>query len=62
MARQLIAIAQIAEYLVQEKTGMNSTCEWEKLGKACLRVVDLSSDELASILDEYRTTGSNSEY
>lgn len=55
-ARQLVAIAQIAEYLVQGKTGMNSTCEWEKLGEACLNIVHLSSDELADILSEYKTT------
>lgn len=54
-ARQLIAIAQIAEYLVQAKTGMNKSCEWGKLGDACLSIVHLSQDDLAKVLDDYRT-------
>lgn len=61
-SRQLIAIAQIAEYLVQQKTGLNLTCEWEKLGEACLNVVQLSSDELAEILEDYRSSDSDDEF
>lgn len=60
-ARQLIAIAQIAEYLVQQKTGLNRTCEWEKLGAACLNVIQLSNDDLTEILDEYISTDSDNE-
>lgn len=60
-SRQLIAIAQVAEYLVQQKTGMNRTCEWEKLGAACLNVIQLSNDELTEILDEYISTDSDDE-
>ena len=55
VSRQLIAIAQIAEYLVQEQTGMNKSCEWDKLGDACLNIVNLTREELADVLDEYRT-------
>jgi HD-like signal output (HDOD) protein len=54
VSRQLIAIAQIAEYLVQEQTGMNKSCEWDKLGDTCLNIVNLTREELADVLDEYR--------
>lgn len=49
-SRQLIAIAQVAEYLLQQKTGLTRNCEWLKLGDACLECLELtpeSLDELA---------------
>ena len=60
-ARQLIAIAQIAEYLVQETTGMNKSCEWGKLGDVCLSIVHLSQDGLADVLDDYRAAASGND-
>lgn len=46
-SRQLIALAEVAEHLIQKSTGMSQTHEWEKLGDACLRQLELDEDELA---------------
>lgn len=40
-SQYLVALAQLAEYLLQQSTGLNRTREWEKLGPACLAVLDL---------------------
>lgn len=53
-ARQLIAVTQTAEYLIQKCSGMSQTHEWDKLGNACMRVLDISSDELAALESEAR--------
>jgi len=52
--RQLIAVAQTAEFLIQEINGRNKTQEWGKLGAGCLRVLSLSDEELQSLLDDAR--------
>lgn len=57
-ARQLIAIAQVAEYLTQDETGQNTGREWGKMGEACLDILRLSHEDLDLILDEYRTAKS----
>jgi HD-like signal output (HDOD) protein len=47
----LIVIAQLAEHLLYEKTGMSRTFEWEKiaaLGKSVLAIGDLDIAELLS--------------
>lgn len=49
IARQLIAISQTAEHLIQQVSGLNQTHEWTKLGSACLQLLMISSDELASL-------------
>lgn len=48
-SRHLIAVAQLAEYLVQEKTAQSLTSEWGKLGADCLACLDLSEDELPEL-------------
>lgn len=48
-ARTLIAVCQVAEYLVTVVTGLSRTHEWEKLGATCLRVLGLDADQLAEI-------------
>lgn len=45
-ARQMIALAQFAEYLWQSQSGQSMTCEWAKLGAACLDVLALNVEEL----------------
>lgn len=45
-ARQMIALAQLAEYLWQCQSGQAMTCEWIKLGPACLDVLALPADDL----------------
>lgn len=51
-SRQLIALAQLAEWLLQNISGMNKTQEWQKMGEACLAQLGLSEAELPGLLDE----------
>ena len=53
-ARTLIAIAQLAEYLVQQQTGFAQTNEWSKIGPACLAKLALTEDELAELIEVSR--------
>jgi HD-like signal output (HDOD) protein len=53
-ARPLIAIAQVAEYLLQQLTGMSHTEEWPKLGEWCLRELDLEYETLTGWFDAAR--------
>ena len=48
----LIALAQFAEHLAQRHSGLNHTCEWPKLGPACLRLLKLSDADVESIFIE----------
>ena len=60
-SRQLIAISQVAEYLVQAQTGMNKSCEWDKLGSTCLEFLEITSAELVEIVNEYRASTNDNE-
>lgn len=51
-SRQLIAVSQLAEYLLQKTTGAAQTCEWQKLGSACMNVLDLSASDLTTLQAE----------
>jgi HD-like signal output (HDOD) protein len=51
-SRYLIAVAQFAEYLLQQKTGLCHTQEWSKLGLACLRLLNISEEDVKHILVE----------
>ena len=51
-SRQLIAVSQLAEYLLQKTTGAAHTCEWLKLGPACLDVLDLTAPDLITLQAE----------
>jgi len=51
-SRYRIAMAQFAEHLVQRHTGLSHTREWPKLGGACLRLLDVTEDEVDGILAE----------
>lgn len=55
-AKQLIAISQLSEYLIQELTGMSKTQEWPKLGPACLSILKLDPSALPPLLDAIRET------
>ncbi len=52
--RRLIAIAQLAEYLIQQNTvrDHNHTREWPKLGPACLALLELDGDALHTLTGE----------
>lgn len=47
--RYLVAISQLAEYLLQQNTGRSKTHEWDKLGGACIEQLGLDEDELAEL-------------
>lgn len=52
--RQLMALCQVAEYLIQRTTGMSQTHEWAKLGEACLGVLEIAPEELDVLLADCR--------
>ncbi|MFA7270478.1 MAG: HDOD domain-containing protein [Sterolibacterium sp.] len=49
--RYLIAMGQTAEHILQQLTGGSRTREWDKLGAACLRLLDTTESELQGIHD-----------
>ncbi|MDO8350157.1 MAG: HDOD domain-containing protein [Gallionella sp.] len=52
LSRRLIAIAQLAEYIVQQQLGLSLTQEWTKLGAVCLRILDLDETDLETLTIE----------
>ncbi len=50
ISRYLVATGQIAERILQELTGGSHTQEWAKLGPSCLRLLDVSEEELKGII------------
>lgn len=48
-SRRLIAVAQLAEYLIQLKTAQSRSHEWAKLGSDCLACLGLTSDDLPDL-------------
>jgi HD-like signal output (HDOD) protein len=51
-SRYRIAVAQLAEHLVQRHSGLSQTNEWPKLGAACLRLLEVSETQLDEIIAE----------
>lgn len=49
LTRRFIALAQTAEWILQQLTGLNKTCEWVKLGCACREVLGLSEDDVTHL-------------
>lgn len=49
--RHLIAVAQLAEHLIQQKTAQSQTSEWQKLGADCLACLGLSADDLPELAE-----------
>ncbi|MBX9847652.1 MAG: HDOD domain-containing protein [Rhodocyclaceae bacterium] len=47
--RYLVAISQLAEYLLQQNTGRSKTHEWEKLGEVCLQQLDLDEEAVQAL-------------
>ena len=46
VSRDMIAVTQLAEHLLQQISGLNQTCEWEKLGESCCARLQLTADEI----------------
>lgn len=44
-----VSLAHLAEKLHQECTGLNQTCEWDKMGASCLKVLGLDEEALAEL-------------
>lgn len=51
-SRQMIAVAQLAEYLLQAHSGLSYTQEWGKLGPGCMQLLNLTEEDMESILAE----------
>ncbi|WP_269531306.1 HDOD domain-containing protein [Chitinimonas sp. BJYL2] len=49
---RLIAVAQIAEYIHQQHSGMYHTQEWRKLGPSCLNLLSLSEERLPALVEQ----------
>ena len=60
-SRRLVAAAQLAEHLLQKLLGLSLTREWEKLGNACLRLLDLDEQDLEELYPEARSVAEASE-
>ena len=61
LSRKLIAISQLAEYLVQQQLGLSFTREWPKLGAACLQTLGLEEAQLETLYAESISVTSASE-
>lgn len=51
-SRRLVAIAQVAEHLLQDHTGLSQTREWTKLGHACRACLGLSESDIRDLSAE----------
>jgi len=52
LSKRLIATAQLAEYLMQRQLGISLSREWQRLGSACLRLLDLAEEQLEELYVE----------
>ena len=51
-SRHMIAVAQLAEHLLQQHSGLSQTQEWVKLGPACLQLLNLNEVGLERVMAE----------
>lgn len=52
ISRQMIAVAQLAEHLLQRHSGLSYTQEWVKLGPGCMQLLNLTEEDIENILAE----------
>jgi HD-like signal output (HDOD) protein len=52
LSRRLIAVAQLAEHILQHQLGLSQTQEWCKLGEACLQLLDMDEARLEALYVE----------
>lgn len=50
-SQRLIALAQVAEQLMQRLTGLSDTREWDKLGIPCAGLLGLTEESLEALLE-----------
>jgi HD-like signal output (HDOD) protein len=53
-SRMFIATSQFAEYISQQKLGLEMTQEWSKLGAGCLRTLKIDNEDLDFLFEEAR--------
>ncbi len=51
-SRQMIAISQLAEHLLQQHSGLSRTQEWIKLGPACQHLLKLGEEDVTELLSD----------
>lgn len=51
-SRYMIAVAQLAEHLLQLHSGLSFTQEWLKLGPASMRLLNITEEDIVEILAE----------
>lgn len=51
-SRHMVAIAQLAERIVQETSGLSRNQEWPKMGPACLEILGLTDSDLEELLPQ----------
>lgn len=51
---RMVALSQLAEYLVQRVSGLSVTHEWDKLGGVCQRLLGLDGTGIESLVREAR--------
>ncbi|MDD2720872.1 MAG: HDOD domain-containing protein [Gallionella sp.] len=61
LSRRLIAVSQLAEYIVQRQSGLSQTREWEKLGDGCMRVLTLDEVQLEKLYIEAEPIATSSD-
>ncbi|NVO07223.1 MAG: HDOD domain-containing protein [Rhodoferax sp.] len=54
VSKYLIAISQLAEFLHQRATHQSHTLEWDKLGPACLEILDIAPERIQQLLEQMR--------
>lgn len=52
VSRRIIATAQLAEHIVQQQLGLSMTREWDKLGEACMQLLEIDDERLEALYVE----------
>jgi HD-like signal output (HDOD) protein len=52
VSKYLIAVSQLAEFLHQRATNQSHTLEWDKLGPACSKVLQIPQERPAELLEQ----------
>ena len=51
-SRHMIAVSQLAEYLLQQHSGLVQNQEWAKLGPSCMQLLSLNKISMERIVTE----------